>query len=194
MSENDSYELARSFGYMTRNEVKLLKSLVMRIESDSPTLVNIGAGAGTSTLAMREVKLDANLISIDISKGGPLGGFEGETNAFNKARMTPPVQVLGKSHDLAAKWGVTWGAGEIDLIFIDDGHLEPEIRGDILGWRPHMKRSGVMVFHDYGSPRWPDVKNVVDELMSGYPFAGIADTLIAFVMSERKNLGENWFI
>jgi len=174
---NDSYSLAKSFGYMTQDEVRMLKHAIRMIASETPVLVNIGAGAGTSALAMREEKPSAMIFSVDVSKGGPLGGFEGETNAFRNAGLAAPAQILGESHEVAKEWDK-----KIDLIFIDDGHLEPEIRGDIEGWLPHVKTDGFLVFHDYGSPRWPDVMRVVNELMAGCRLIGLVDTMAVFAV------------
>lgn len=177
-----SESLAESFGYMTVEEVKALKRICANIvTSPYPTFVNVGAGAGTSSLAMAEANPSAKIVSVDVSPGGPLGGFEGETNAFASAGRPRPIQIQGKSHYVAENWPKSQ---PIDLIFIDDGHLEDEIRGDITLWLPHVKDDGVIVFHDYGEERWPDVKKVVDELMLGkYQVITIVDKLIAF----RKN-------
>jgi precorrin-6B methylase 2 len=178
-----AYELAEGFGYMTKDEVWALKRTVRTIEYGQPVLVNIGAGAGTSTLAMREEKPAAELYSIDKSPGGPLGGLEGELNAFKDTDddYFPPIQILRESHKAAVEWADS-GMPKIDLIFIDDGHAEPEIRGDIEYWLHNMKQGSYMVFHDYGSERWPAVQFVVDELMSLNKFhmVSLVDTVAVF--------------
>lgn len=174
-------ELAKAFGYMTEAEVKLLQSCVISVNKEEPVLVNIGAGAGTSTLAMREVAPKAFLYSVDNSPGGPLGGLEGERNAFKDAGLMWPAQILGDSADAAQYFAHEIGK-EIDLIFIDDGHLEKDVIRDITSWIPFLKRYGAIVFHDYGAERWPDVKKVVDEYarINNWYLLAKADTLIAF--------------
>lgn len=154
-------ETARAFGYMTEAEVDALQACVKWIQKNEPTIVNVGAGAGTSGLAIVEANPDANVFTVDVSSGGPFGGIENEVNAFKGTGLPLPVHIRMASHR-AAKF---WNYGEIDLIFIDDGHLEPEIRGDIEGWLPWMVKGGLMCFHDYGSPKWPDVKYMVDQLL-----------------------------
>lgn len=166
---------------MTEAEVKLLQSCVISIGKEEPVLVNIGAGAGTSSLAMREVAPKAVLYSVDISPGGPLGGLEGERNAFKDAGLRYPVQILGDSKD-AAMYYASDVKLDIDLILIDDGHLKDDVVRDITSWIPYLKRNGVIVFHDYGAERWPNVKEVVDEYarVNTWNKLAQADTLIAF--------------
>jgi len=157
--------LATSFGYMTVEEVRMLKYAVGLIEPGTTTkIVNVGAGAGTSSLAIREASLWALLYSIDISPGGPLGGFDGETNAFKQAFLHPthhPIQMLGDSGEIAANWQ----SGPVDMVFIDDGHHYDDISRDIKSWWPILKTGGIIAFHDYGAAVWPDVAMAVDELV-----------------------------
>lgn len=180
----DASELAAAFGYLTQDEVLAIQKLAMTLP-DIATVVNIGAGSGTSSLAIREANTYATIITIDISEGGPLGGLENERNAFENAgvdRIFWPLQRLGKSHDQAKLWHPDH---KIDMLFVDDGHKEPEIRGDILGWLPLVKIGGIVAFHDYGSPRWPDVKMVVDELMPQYGRQILfVDSVIAFEVTK----------
>ena len=168
-------DLSRAFGFMTLDEVRALQTVVGDLP-DGAQIVNVGAGAGTSGLAIIEARPDLRRTTwtIDVSRGGPDGGLQNETNAFENARLVGPNQILDDSRH-AAK---VWDRGPVDLAFIDDGHLDPEIRGDILGWLPHIKPGGYIAFHDYGSPFWGDVKKVIDELMSGYETFMHVDTLI----------------
>lgn len=176
-------DVANAFGYLTTGELHALQALVKQIPANS-VVVNVGAGSGTSGLALAESRDDILLYTIDNSPSGPLGGMENERNAFDASPFANiperwPNQVLGDSREIAKRW-YSICPSLIDFIFIDDGHLEPEITGDILGWQPHMTANGIMVFHDYGSHHWPDVKKVVDKLMKPYDVISKVDTLIAF--------------
>lgn len=59
MADNYSEDLAVAFGYMTIAEVRTLKRLALFCEVSDPIFVNIGAGSGTSSLALRESRDDA---------------------------------------------------------------------------------------------------------------------------------------
>lgn len=176
MANKNAQELADSFGYLHEGEVDALRKLAADLTAEYPVIVNVGAGAGTSGLALYEGNPEAVRFTVDISMGGPLGGLSNEVNAFKDAGYPLPNQIPAPSHVAAEMWG--WW--KIDLIFIDDGHEEFHIRGDIEKWRPHMKDGGVMAFHDYGSNNWPAVKQVVDELMEDDEMILHVNTIIAF--------------
>ena len=174
-----SEDLSDAFGYLTLDEVAFLKDCV----AASPTqgvLVNIGAGVGTSGLAMAEIRPDQERYTVDISKGSPLGGFKNEDNAFEGTGLPCPIHLLGNSHKVGVDWQESPEKQEISLLFIDGGHSEEEIRGDIEIWLPSVMEGGVIVFHDYDSVHWAAVKNTVDELMSGHKRIGLVHTTIAF--------------
>jgi predicted O-methyltransferase YrrM len=170
-------ELSEAFGYLRIDEVEALQTLAAMLPPN-PKVINVGAGTGTSALSIREARPDAEITTVDISEGGPLGGLQNERNAFDKAKLPYPIQILGKSHEVAKEWD----GGEVDMIFIDDGHSRSEIEGDILGWIKHLGQGGIMVFHDYDSVHWPDVKNVIDEYFQNSPYLAHVDTIIAFVV------------
>lgn len=175
-------ELAKAFGYMTEAEIELLQLATALSQTGFRTvLVNIGAGAGTSALAMREALPIAEIYSVDISPGGPLGGLEGERNAFKDADLQPPIQILKDSGMAGSEWDENT-LGFIDLLFIDDGHHREDVERDITHWITHVQNGGFIVFHDYGAERWPDVKEVVDDYASRLKWSYWAkdDTLIIF--------------
>lgn len=175
-----AHRIANSFGYMTENEVDALFSIAVNVSGEEPVFVNIGAGAGTSSMVMREAKPNSSLFSIDISPGGPLGGLEGELQVFSRAGLRAPSQILGDSGKIAEYWKKGFIEKDIDLIFIDDGHSLEDISRDINWWLPLVKDGGVLAFHDYGSNNWPAVKQVVDETMRNFTKIAEVDTLIAF--------------
>ncbi len=184
----DAVSLAAAFGYLTMKEVILLRQLAIKIcESNpiyKPSIVNIGAGAGTSTLAFREGCSDSHLYSVDKSPGGPLGGLEGERNAFNNAgQVDLPNQILGDSPEV----GMDWHQGYIDLLFIDGDHSYDGITADIECWFPNVRIGGYIAFHNYNDPVWPDVTVVVNELMKNQIPVSKLDTVAVFI-KDRETL------
>lgn len=161
-----------AFKYLTNDELKAIYDLSV----GKSVLVNIGAGSGTSGLALREgAGGDAEIYTIDISSGGPLGGLTNERNAFWGTGLKMPHQVLSDSRN----YGFLWENGEIDLLFIDGDHSIEGIVGDIDAWVKHVKSGGIILVHDYGSNDWPAVKDNVDRLASEYQYEliDIVDTL-----------------
>jgi len=176
-----SSDVAKAFGYLTQNEVEILHELVSVFKYD-PVVINIGAGAGTSGLALYESKY-IWLYTIDIQEeSSPFGCLEGERNAFRNAgygdSQANHFQICGDSKDIGKKW-----SGLVDIVFVDGDHSYTGCRGDIDAWLPHIKEGGIIAFHDYGS-RWADVKRAVDEVFSN-PYKK-ADTIVSFIVSKQN--------
>lgn len=173
-----SYEIAKSFGYMTKEEIHLLKAFALSLPY-VPLIVNIGAGSGTSGLALVEERQDAVVFTVDISEGGPYGGLENERNAFKDSGLRLPFQILGDSKDVGKNW-----RHKVDMVFVDGDHIDQVISNDIASWKCHVRDGGIMAFHDYGADVWPAVKDNVDKSMSSYPVIGFSDTLIGFRIAQ----------
>ena len=55
-----------------------------------------------------------------------------------------------------------------DLIWLDGGHDEPVIRGDIELYLPLLRPGGLLCGHDFGYPDCPGVERAVRELLPGF--------------------------
>jgi predicted O-methyltransferase YrrM len=184
-NKTTAYSLSDWLNYLTRDEVDELQRIAKKPRKKTPTIVNIGAGAGTSGLAFAEARPEADLYTIDIRPSGPLGGLEGERNAFNDAGLLHPTQILGDSKEVGVDWQLP-----VDVLFVDGDHSESGIRGDIEIWLPHVKRNGYIIFHDYNLSKWGYVKLVVDELMSKYHIVSEVDRIIVFKKALAKGKKE----
>lgn len=54
--------------------------------------------------------------------------------------------IRSMSKHLASLWTIP-----LDLVFVDGSHNTDDVIADIEGFIPHLKRGGLMVFHDYGN-------------------------------------------
>ena len=86
-TKTTAYSLSDWLNYLSHDEIDFIKDIANKPTKQSPVIVNIGAGAGTSGLAFAEARPNADLYTIDISPGGPLGGLEGERNAFDNSDL-----------------------------------------------------------------------------------------------------------
>lgn len=188
-----AYDIAEAFGYLTRDEVTGLKELAKMLP-ENPVVVNIGAGTGTSAVAMMEERTDLHMITIDISEGGPLGGLENERNAIENHESLDTdgryEQVLADSKEYAKDY-----AGEIDMVYIDGDHGYEGCKGDVEGWLPHIKDGGIIALDDYEfskydqAKQWPAVKMVVDELLKpNFEEILHMDSLIAFRVEVENGI------
>jgi predicted O-methyltransferase YrrM len=174
--------LTTGLAYLTPDEAEFLMRHV-RTLPPKPKVVNVGAGAGTSGMAIMLARPedDVTLYTVDINWSSPLGSLKGELNAFARAGLTDisqrHFQIQGDSGVIASAWAF----GSVNMAFIDDGHNAPDIQRDIDGWLPIVKPGGLIAFHDYGSPNWPAVKEAVDRLVDPFHlFLGLVDTLTIY--------------
>lgn len=193
-----SGELRDSFKYLFPDELPFLKGLVASLP-DNPVVVNIGAGAGTSTLAMLEARPDSVVHSVDIQdEDSPLGCLAAERDAIRRAGIAGrSTQYVGDSKEVGADWDIV-----VDMVFIDGDHSYEGCMGDITVWLPHIKLGGILAIHDYNKEKaiesleyngstmphwkeWNGVNDAVDELIVSSEKHGVrhvktVDSLIAF--------------
>lgn len=212
-----SEELRKSFKYLFPDELPALKSLALSLPP-MPIIVNIGAGSGTSGLAFLEARSDATLLTIDIEdRDSPFGSLFSERVVMKEAGLDHLdgiqwFQVRGDSKNVGNEWTKPiskrfyrfpdFSTFKIDLIFIDGDHEDENPWGDIVIWKQHIRKGGILAVHDYQKERlfhdddseefikdrphpqpWPDVNRAVDGLLVGkYEVILQVDSLIAFRM------------
>ncbi len=179
----NSEELAQAFGYLTLDEVAFIKKLVESLPED-PLIVNIGAGVGTSALAMLEAREDIFLITIDVFQGPrPEGGLANEKFALDEAEINLDRYVQIKGDSLEVEWNLE---DPIDFLFIDGNHSYNHVEAEIELWMLHLNDKGIIALHDCRfagdiEDVWPGVRQAVDELLTDkHLLMGYVDTLIAF--------------
>jgi predicted O-methyltransferase YrrM len=172
MEYRTAHNLVDWQGYLYHDEVDLLHRLAARIKktthhgSDDPVFVNIGAGAGTSTIALLEGNADAIVYSVDI-RADESPEYTNEHLRLPEANPTIARRVIRIWGD-SRKVGRVWPFGA-DLIFVDGGHDYEEVKADIEAWYDKIWVGGIIAFHDYGfketdgSEQWPGVRRAVDE-------------------------------
>lgn len=169
-----AFELARRIGYLSERECLALQVACWSLPADA-VAVNIGAGAGTTSLAMKEARPGWQMVTVDIDPGSVYGGLENERNAFHEFGWDAllPKQILGDSGK------VEWNAGLIDFILIDADHTERGLTADMENWLPHVRVGGLVAFHDYHRTEWPDVAGCVDRYVASGrgEFVFVVDTL-----------------
>ena len=174
-------EVQQAFHYLYPDEVPALEVLANMLPSQ-PTIVNIGAGAGTSGLLFLQSRPDATLITVDVQdESSPFGCLEGERDVVNRA---------GLGHLWGERWyqihadskliGRTYAGSDMpqpDMVFIDGDHSYEGCKGDIEAWVPVIKPGGILAVHDYlkgdlvpdpNGPHpkpWPGVDSAVNELL-----------------------------
>ena len=145
--------LVNAFGFLKIEEAELLMQTAEKLKVNA-MVVNIGAGVGTSALAVIEQRPDlAKLVfTIDArDDDNPFGGLLNERNAFRNANMTNLLPNQIKSDSSTA--GLAWEKGNIDLLIIDADHTYEGVVKDINAWIPHLVINGFVAFHDYNNKK-----------------------------------------
>lgn len=192
--------LQAAFKYLFPAEVPALKELVRSLPRN-PAIVNIGAGSGTSALAIMEARHDVFLRTVDIQlEDSPFGCLIAEQRIIDEAgygNVNGMGQRYLQVHSDSKVYGKEFSdAGfKVDMVFIDGDHSYEGCTGDIQAWLPNIKPGGIIAVHDYKKhlltyneetcphPRpWPGVDRAVDELllMGGYEMVMYVESLIAF--------------
>lgn len=185
MTKHTAHSVVDWTAYLFHDEVDALKELALMLP-ESPHVVNIGAGNGTSGLAFMESRPDLNLYTIDITlESSPYGCLQGEEAVFRSAGFWGDPrheQIHGDSKDVGKAW-LADGRALADMVFVDGGHQYHEAKGDIEIWLPLIKPGGIMAVHDFEKTAkvWKGVDRAVRELLVG-KFEQVlrVDTLIAF--------------
>lgn len=147
-----AYEVSNWLGYLSIPEVDAMKTIVNMLPPN-PRIVNIGAGAGTSGLAIMEARDDVFLITIDKTlESHPYGCLAGETEVLTNAGFLPNAyhryeQIHGDSKEVGKYWSKN--NDKVDFVFVDGDHSYEGARGDISIWLNNINADGYMAVHDY---------------------------------------------
>jgi predicted O-methyltransferase YrrM len=154
-------------GLIPHEQGKQMTALAATVEPPN-VIVEIGSFQGLSTCYLAEgARVRVYAVDPWTLDGNPNGrfGFAEQTtlDAFhgNVARYgerVVPVQAF--STDAAR----AWANGPVGMLYIDGDHSAEAVRADYEAWRPHLADGAIVAFDDYGTPKNPGVKEVVDSL------------------------------
>jgi predicted O-methyltransferase YrrM len=142
--------------------------ILARGMNDHPLVVNVGAGFGTSGLALLESRPDIRVITVDAhDEVTPIGGLASERAVMAEAGFLGNDR-FEQIHSMSIPAGEDWNRGPLDMVFVDGSHSYEACKGDALAWLPHIRRRGVIAFHDYWERYDYEVIRAVDEVMAPY--------------------------
>ena len=179
-------ELSKSFGFLQPGEIDLLDKLVKTLPKD-PLIINIGAGVGTSAMAVLQARDDAFVVTVDKRCGEhPLGGLMNEQYIVRGAKwLHRRSSICSESSTAGKNWWrfkeEPWWRRKADMIIHDAAHNRDPLTAEIEAWLPRLRAKGVWAIHDYSSNDWGDVVCVVDEMLRPqFKYIDLVDTLVAF--------------
>jgi len=171
------------FRYLDLLVINGLKELAGSL-GPNPTVINLGAGFGTSALTFMESRDDIRVITVDYhEETTEIGSLSCERETMKEAGFLGDPryeQIQGYSFGI----GESWDRGPVDMVFVDASHSYEACKADALAWIPHIIDGGIIAFHDYWD-RWNyGVIEAVDEVMEGFERIMLVSCLIAFRIKD----------
>jgi len=178
MSKIDSYYIAKKHGMLDSSEIDVIKYCMYKILeiTSTPLIINIGAGYGTSAMAMLEAVPEAFIFSIDPHQQPHEADFLASAG-LEPARV---LRILSTSQKAGKFFPF-----DAELIFVDGAHSDEAVLKDIELWKPKVKPGGFMLFHDYNHPNIPSLTVVVEGEMNDWKAVRTARYLIAYQNTEQ---------
>lgn len=106
------------------------------------TIVEIGAEFGMSaSIFAHAAHARVWIVSVDLFPGNLLE--QHRSNLAEAGFANRAVQYKVDSKELGKEWPTP-----IDLLFIDGDHTYEGVKADIGAWTPHVKKGGIVAFHD----------------------------------------------
>jgi hypothetical protein len=133
-------------GWLTRAEGELLWRTALGRD-----VLELGTASGRSTACLAQSA--RRVVSVDVADQTEAGEWV--------RRYESAARVEFHRGDVAAVCGTL--KGPFDVVFIDTLHDAKSVSRDIATALPLLAPNGLLAFHDYPDPGWPDVRRVVDE-------------------------------
>lgn len=177
-------QLAASRMYLMEEDVATIQRIVgLPALAKTPLrVVDLGAGSGTTALAVFDRRRDAHVITVDndlanihwaekaVRAAYPLASWLGvEVDAANASEVLSAAIELTDTHNL-----VGWqNARPVDVLLHDASHERDHVLADLRAWWPLLAEEAIVWVHDYfdppeawGQPPSPGVREAVHQLIS----------------------------
>ena len=157
-----AHALAASRGMLAAADVDLIREVVAML-SPGATVVDVGAGSGTTALAIFAERDDLRVVSI-----------EADVDTMNWCRQA--VENIGASEgwddrvEDAIEAAASFPDNSANFIILDAAHEEDDVRVELEAWLPKLAPGGYLLVHDYEAftapSFYPGVKAAVDPFIA----------------------------
>lgn len=162
---NHARRLAASRMYLLEDDVDAIQSLVAALPDGPILVVDLGAGSGTTALAVLDVRDDASIITVDNDRSALDWAGAAVRNTYPDADWRP-------MHADAAV-AATFVPDPIALLLHDAGHGRDDVARDLEAWLPLLAPGTPVWVHDYapapaswGQPHYPGVAEAIADLVA----------------------------
>jgi len=155
-----AHDLAVSRRFLDWEAVDLIGELVHRLRPGPVTVVDVGAGSGTTALAVLVARPKrVKVYSIDHSEEALSSTGQAMKNAGFQRRWKG---ILSDSVEAARLSEIPT---VVDLLLLDSSHEYEATREELAVWVPRLRKGGLLWLHDYRGG-YPGVKRALDELLA----------------------------
>ena len=157
-----AHALAASRRMLAAADVDLIQEVVADLPPGA-TVVDVGAGSGTTALSVFAVRDDLRVVSI-----------EADANTMNWCRQA--VENVGASEgwddrvEDAIEVAASFPDGHASFIILDVAHEEKDVKAELEAWLPKLAPGGFLLVHNYeayDAPNfYPGVKAAVDPFIA----------------------------
>lgn len=168
-----AHRLAATRMFLTQGDVDDLIQIANSVD-DPAMIVDLGAGSGTTAIAMLDTSLRASVLTYDISAENLDWCEKNIVGSLGEEQLARWAGVHKSTLEGAAEWSPTLKA---DVILHDASHEEEDVYADLEAWWPHLIVGGYLWVHDV-------------EPMAGaqetYP--GVEKAILRFTAKHRRTL------
>lgn len=165
-------------GWLSEDEGRFLAELARGHD-----ILEIGSYCGLSTLWLASTAKHVTCVDTFDGRGtpAPRDTYEEFRENIGKHGMAGKVSAFrGTSTEFGDTCLAKYKTDQFDLIFVDGAHDAHSVREDIRVAHSLVNAEGWIALHDYGSDVHPDVKRVVDSLVSsgGFKKLGVGGSIV----------------
>jgi FkbM family methyltransferase len=191
----------------TLEDVLFRTLAALRLERHRLEILEIGTLFGAGVGVMYDI-LSPHFQQVHVTVIDPLDGYYAAKKPdlltgepITEAILRANLSTVGLTDDLTVIKNLSTSeeavraakARHYDVLIIDGDHSYRGVRADFERYSPLIRRNGIVIFDDYGSAEWPDVKRYVDFEMPSYPEFQLAGQEWRTCIYQRKprSLQEN---
>ncbi len=142
---------------------------IARSLPDGATMLHVGLWRGAGLMLCMAALRDAHFIGIDCFDMPEVSAYSDQTPVDRDELVAYVQAFLSARHTLQLIRANTLAMASFpkaDVIFVDGGHTKACIEHDVRLAKAAVNPGGLLIFHDYGQPKWPDVKRTLDATFS----------------------------
>jgi predicted O-methyltransferase YrrM len=130
-------------------------SALITLARGRQTVVELGTGTAWSAIALARADETRRLITYD-----PVTRPEREAYLeLAGGRVQDRIELREEPDTAGARAGES-----VELLFVDSSHDRDSVIAAFRAWRTNLMHGAPVVFHDYGNPAYPGVREAVTEL------------------------------